>query len=357
MEDVIVREYREGDEAEIGRLFNEVFETSRSLEEWHWKFRDNPAGVKMISVAEAAGAVVGHYANMVLRFRYRDRVVTVAMPVDNFIVPAYRGGMKGVQKRLFDFQEVFWDRLWFGFGFPNEAHYIVGKRVLHYKDVGEIQVLFKRLDPRLLVRDRFPWLPPYLLKCAQALSGAWLRASSGNPGVETAAGVRTRIAERFDERVDALWDRVKDRHKVICVRDRKYLDWRFRKPGADYRIVLAEKGGELAGYAVTLARRGKDAVEGYIVDVLADGTPGAASALVRRSVLELLSQKADFALCWRVPDTEVSRALAEAGFGEREDYFPRVHHVFYIRDPERADEAVIGEQSNWYVTMADSDTI
>lgn len=354
MEDVIVRNYCEGDEVKIGRLFNEVFQTSRPLEEWYWKFRGNPADLKMITVAEAAGAIVGHYAYMVFRFRYQDRVVPVAMPVDNFIVPAYRGGIKGVQKRMFDFQDL--DRVWFGFGFPNKAHYVVGKRVLNYKDVGKIQVLFKRLDPRLLVRDRFPWLPPYLLKCARSLFGAWLRASSGNPGAETAAGVRTRIAERFDERVDALWDRVKDRHKVICVRDRKYLDWRFRKPGADYRIVLAEKGGELAGYAVTLVRRGKDAVEGYIVDVLADGTPGAASALVRRSILELLSQGADFALCWRVPDPDVSQALTEAGFGEREDYFPRVNHVFYIPDPERADEAVIREQSNWYVTMADSDT-
>lgn len=357
MEDIIVRNYRDGDEAEIGRLFNEIFGTSRPIEEWDWKFRDNPADLKMIAVAEAAGAIVGQYANLVCRFRYQDRVVTVAMPVDNFIVPAYRGGMKGVQKRMFDFQDEFWDRLWFGFGFPNKAHYAVGKRVLHYKDVGKIQVLFKRLDPRLLVRDRYPWMPPFLLKFTRSLYDVWLRASSRNPGAETAAGVRTRIAERFDERVDALWDRVKDRHKVICVRDRRYLDWRFRKPGADYRIILAEKGGELAGYAVTLARRGKDAMEGYLVDVLTDGTPGAASVLVRRSILELLSQKADFALCWRVSDTEVSRALAEAGFVEREDYFPRVNHVFYIRDPERADEAILKEQSNWYVTMADSDTI
>lgn len=58
MKDFIVREYREGDEIEINRLFNEIFGASRSLDEWRWKFRDGPANAPVIAVAESGGQIV-----------------------------------------------------------------------------------------------------------------------------------------------------------------------------------------------------------------------------------------------------------------------------------------------------------
>ena len=42
MENIIIRRYKEGEEKEINDLFNQIFNEKRPIEEWYWKFRDNP---------------------------------------------------------------------------------------------------------------------------------------------------------------------------------------------------------------------------------------------------------------------------------------------------------------------------
>lgn len=356
MEDLIIREYREGDEIEINRLFNEIFGASRSLDEWRWKFSENPTNARVIAVAESGARIVGQYSDMTAFFKCPNKVELFFSPVDNFLIPRFRGGIRGVQKALFDFRDQL---VWrFGihvcFGFPNRAAYIVGKRFLTYEDLGKMPVLFMRLNFRLAVRNRIPWMPPYLLSVVQSASNFGFRIVVKALKFRAASVVKTRIVDSFDARIDALWERVKGKHGIICVRDHRYLDWRYRKPGASYRIVIAEKGDELVGYAVTGVRHDSGAMVGHIVDLIADDSPEVLAALVRRSVLELLYRKVDYALCWMLPDKPAFRALREIGFAQNEATFPPVPIVFGSRDPS-IDKEVVGDSRNWFLTMGDSD--
>ena len=52
----IIRSYRSGDEIKINEMFNEVFGQKRDISHWHWKYRDNPNGPSVISLAESAEA-------------------------------------------------------------------------------------------------------------------------------------------------------------------------------------------------------------------------------------------------------------------------------------------------------------
>ncbi len=356
MEDFLVREYREGDEAEINRLFNEVYGAARSLDEWRWKFQENPANALVIAVAESGGRIVGQYPDMTAFFRYLDRRVLCFSPVDGFILPRFRGGMRGVLKALFEFRKQSVRR--FGcpvsFGFPTKAHYTVGKRMLKYEDLGTMPVLFMRLNFRLAVRNRMPWMSPYVLSAIRSASSFGLRAFIAARGFRAASAIRTRMADAFDARIDALWERIKGQHRILCVRDRRYLSWRYRKPGASYRVVIAEKEGELVGYAVTGVKDEAGARVGHIVDLFAQDSPDVTAALVRRAVLDLLSRKADYALCWMLPDKAAFRALREAGFARNEAAFPSVDIVFQISDPQ-VDKEVAGDLNNWFLTMGDSD--
>ena len=355
MEDFIIREYREGDEVEINRLFNEIFGASRPLDEWRWKFSENPTKAMVIAVAESGGRIVGQYPNVTAFFQYLNKVVPVTLPADNFVLPRFRGGIKGVQKALHEFQSLLWSRP-LTCGFPTKAHFIVGKRILKYKDLGKMPVLFMSLNFRLAVHNRIPWLPPYLLAVIRTASNFGLRIFIGVRYFRTASAIRTRIVDSFDARIDALWERVKRKHRIICVRDRRYLGWRYRKPGASYRIVIAEKGDELVGYAVTGVKYDSGATVGHIVDLFADDSPEALAALVKRSVLDLLSRKADYVLCWMLPDKGGFQSLREFGFEQKEDVFPSVNIVFQIFDPQTVDEEVAGDARNWFLTMGDSDT-
>lgn len=351
MEDFMIREYREGDEVEINRLFNEIFCASRSLDEWHWKFIENPTNAMVTAVAESGGRIVGQYPEVTAYFQYLNQVVLFSIPVDSFVLPRFRGGMNGVLKALWDFKKQYPMR----FGFPTKAHYVICKRPLKFRDLCKMPVLFMRLNFRLAVRNRVPWMPPYLLALIRSVSNFGFRIYLGVRNFRTASAIRTRIVDSFDARIDALWERVKRKHRIICVRDRRYLGWRYRKPEASYRIVIAEKGGEIVGYAVTGIKHEAGAVAGYIVDLVTDDSTGVSAALVKCSVLDLLSRNADYALCWMLPDKDGFQSLREFGFAQKEDVFPSVSIVFQIFDPQIVDEEVAGDARNWFLTMGDSD--
>lgn len=354
MEDFLVREYREGDEAEINRSFNESFGTSRSPDEWRWKFRDGPANATVIAVAESGGRIVGQYPNMTALFQYLDRVVPVTLPVDTMVDRRFRGGMNGVLKALYAFQRQLWSRP-MTCGFPTRAHFIAGKRILKYRDLGMMPVLAMRLSFRLAVRNRMPWIPPRLLAAIRWASNFGLRLSIAVRNCRATSAIRTRLVDSFDARIDALWERARTQHGILCVRDRRYLDWRYKKPGASYRIVIAEKGADLVGYAVTGAIDESGATVGHIVDLFAEESPEVLAALVKRSVLDLLSRKVDYALCWMLPDKGAFRALRDIGFAPNEAAFPPVHIAFDIYDPQSVDPQVAGDARNWFLTMGDSD--
>jgi hypothetical protein len=178
--EVTIRKFRAGDEKVLNDLFNAVFGQSRSLEGWVWKFNGHPKGKgNFVTVAEVEGQIVGQYPNIVSPFKYLDSEQYFGQTVDNCIDPGYRGGMKGVQSRIFFFT-VRWyeeENVWIGFGFPNHAAYVVGKRALKYRDIVTIPMLFRRLGLRPALRRRLPWLPSRVVEFIGRWSGLiyWLR--------------------------------------------------------------------------------------------------------------------------------------------------------------------------------------
>lgn len=351
---VSIREYKEGDEQEINDLFNEIFHERRALEEWLWKYKKNPLGhVYLMTVAELDGHIVGQYANLPLLFKYKDRTVRVGFPVDNFVHPEFRGGIKGIQREMFEYQNVVAHNndISFGFGFPNKEAYIVGKRILKYKDVGQIRVLFKRMSLHQALKRRFPWLPDSIIRCIQRIYALRLKLFIT---LRSKTNITIRKLSSFNEKFDSFWDMVKEQYEIIGVRDRRYLNWRYTKPGVDYDIYMAEKGTEVVGYVVTTVKKDESGTAGYIVDLLTKNKSEADSALIRRALLTFISKKTDYILCWMLADTEACDTLQRFGFFEREE-FPPVKVVYFLFKGEEIDEVFLKEIKNWYLTMGDSD--
>lgn len=356
-DECIIRKYREGDEKEINDLFNEVFDDRRSLEEWRWKFKENPLqDTNFITVAEFRGKIVGQYANLPALFKYQDKVFKVVFPVDNFVHKDFRGGMKGIQGKMHEDQcEVVRNKnICLGLGFPNRDAYVIGKRVLKYKDIGQIPVLFKRLNLRLAAKRRLSWFPGFVLRLIQASSSIGYRLSLGMKNRNPIKGLKIKVIDSFDERFDILWAKVKKQHEIIGVRDRRYLNWRYKKPGKNYEIIVAEKDNEILGHIVTSTKNTEGASEGYIVDMLSTGDERVDSTLINKALFVLASKNVDFVLCWMLPDNKIYDRLKENGFVRR-DVFTPVNAVYCIFDPSAVDESFIKDIRNWYLTMADSD--
>lgn len=358
MEEYIIRKYKDGDEKEINDLFNGTFSEERSLEEWIWKFKENPLGkINLITVAESKGKIVGQYANLPLLFKYKGKILRVGFPVDNFVHPEFRGGMKGIQKEMSEYQNevAHKNNIVFGFGFPNREAYIIGKRILKYKDLGEMPVLFKRLNWRLALKKRLPWGSPSIVRIIQFISSIGYRILFETKNINRLRDLKIRKIDSFDERLSPFWDKAKEQYGIIGVRDQRYLNWRYNKPGSKYQIYIAEKGNEVVGYIVTGVKKNGGMTIGYIIDLLVMNTSEVMAPLIRRALCGLISQKVDFVLCWMLPNTEAYGTLRKFGFIEREN-FPSVNIVYYIFNNEEIDETFLKEVKNWYLTMGDSDT-
>ena len=75
----------------------------------------------------------------------------------------------------------------------------------------------------------------------------------------------------FDERIDELWSRISNQYRIMAVRNKDYLNWRYGDPrGGDYIIKICEKDNRILGYSVLRINYFReDYPEGYIMDLLA----------------------------------------------------------------------------------------
>jgi hypothetical protein len=357
-EDCIIRLYREGDEEELNNIFNQIFNTKRSLEEWNWKFRENLLShINILTVVEFKGRIIGQYGSFPCRYKYRDRLVNASLVVDNFVLPEFRGGLRGIQWKA-------WKNGWevsvekgmaFGMGFPTPKHYVIGKRILRYSEFAEVPVLYKRLSWRLAVKSRFPFLPDFMTHAVSAFSRLGYRAAAkfGSCKGKQSSTIRRVVA--FDEKFDQFWEKVRAQYEILQVRDRTYLQWRYRKPGSEYEIFVSEKGNEMTGYIVLMFRSEGGQEIGHIIDLLADEATGADSDLIRCALLRFISRRVDYVRCWMLRGNSPYKTLRSYGFFERA-CDQTVKGVCGVFNSEIIDASFIEDSGNWYITMGDADT-
>lgn len=155
--------------------------------------------------------------------------------------------------------------------------------------------------------------------------------------------------ERWDERVDRLWERSSRLHGVTLVRNSRTLLWKVG--GGDYTVTAVERGDELAGL---VASRAKGDRQWLVCDLLSADAEEALDVTLRAAInegnAEALRRPAED------PITKVAilmtrtleRAIRGLGFG-RDDYdFPIVL--------QRLDKGVSKDAvsfDRWYVSAND----
>jgi len=353
--EVLIRHFRDGDDRQINDLFNRIFETDRSLQQWRWKFQADPASLarpNYIVLGEAEGKIVSQYAGVARDLWMRGELRKAVQIVDNVIDPEFRGGRQ-LQKQMFAFygKHVLAQGNEFIFGCPNSIAYRVGKRLLGYDDVFSAPRLFRRLSLRLTLRRH---LPAPLNAVADALGR--LSASAVRLVLRAGGRSRYRIAETIDERFDRLWDLAKERFTLLGVRDRKYLQWRyFRRPDARFRLLSAEGDDGLEAWVVLNVTQKVDGSRvGYVMDFLYLD-PEVMQQLLRRGLDELSRMGADYAEAVAAPGSAGETLLREVGFGAREGLEPvRMVIVWYAMKDEPSQSVVLNPRS-WHLCHGDLD--
>jgi hypothetical protein len=231
--EVTIGALRPDEAQEVLSLFKKVFNVDRSLEVWNWEFRDCPEGIHSFVGRTEEGRIVSQFCGIPTRMKVRDRTLIFSQIVDSMVDPDFRSGLKKpglFASTVYRFVDHFGhiDREAIMFGLPNPPAYRIGRRLLGYTYLNDIDVLAKEV-----IADPARPMPPL--------------------DVEE-AGTRHRFAvvPRFSSDLDLLFLRLKPRYEVIAHRDTRYMNWRYADcPQWRYTLVESrDAAGTLSGVLV-----------------------------------------------------------------------------------------------------------
>jgi len=156
----------------------------------------------------------------------------------------------------------------------------------------------------------------------------------------------------FDDRINGLWVRVRDRYIAMVVRSDNYLNWRYAAPGQSYRIFVAESGNDIVGYVVTGLRMAHGITMAYIFDLLAQSDE-VIQTLLSTVVEDSRLNNAD-AILYRLIGNRSHRAtLDSSGFVS----LPYVKGLEFVGCCISAgvSRGSVDDRDNWLITIGDTD--
>ncbi len=324
---IVFRPYRPGDEERINRGFNEVFHTSRPLEEWRWKFPPVEGG-RPIMLAFAGEELVAHYAGIPVMFHDGEREFPAVQIVDVFSTKA---GRRGFSRRGVWVQTVETFFATFGasgrypllFGFP-------GRRALR---LGVLQLGYDAMPPQEITFFR--------------------RERGGRSTSMQRLGYRAELIGDEEPRLDVLWRRVRRDYPVAVVRDARRISSRLSgRPGVSYHrfVIVPRLSGRPVGF---VAFRCDQSVCRW-VDLLWDHRHPGALTLMSHLGAKLAEQAgAASEELWLNGDPEGAGKLETFGF----ERGPEPNGLVMVARSFDPSIDVTRFDGRVYITMADADLV
>jgi predicted N-acetyltransferase YhbS len=305
---VTVRRFREGDEEKVLHFLKSVFGGWRSRRQWSWKFREAEEAQHrkaIIWIMEDQGKIIGHLAAIPMELRIGSEVFPVCQLVDGALSPEYRH--KGLYKNLF--QGVLEDAVKSGyvvtFGFPNRFFHRLCERQGGFQNICQVSKMFKVLSIKnalstlqislltgnlvnsggdsmfrdFLLTQRWKALSILLDLFRKAVASTVSSCLGSKQKTDKILESKPIEAKALGTEFDSSWGRFSQEYRFSFERDRKYLNWRYSNPEAQYQAYIVTRREHVAGYVVIACEEGGISLGklklgglkiGYIVDLVAE---------------------------------------------------------------------------------------
>ncbi len=289
------RECRNDDWPRLQPLYAETYPDGYSgacsFEHWSWKFLENPQGSHS-AVAERGGDVVAFVGGVPMRVLCNGEERVAVLTVDHMTRMADRSGLKrlGLWTRL----KQYWigrycgaDRDFIGFGFPNDQNFRIGQHAVGYSLIRPINVL---LHARLGELD------------------------------QPSRGITVAFVDRCSDDAGDLWARCVGKPRIIPIRDRAYLDWRYAEHAlVDYRFLEAREHGTGLLRGIAIVRSGGIAEDALMLMdwLVPHDDEDAAIALLRACANDAIEQRMGAIVAWFPESTPEFEAFQDRGFRVR----------------------------------------
>lgn len=349
-----VRESTASDKGGIFKLREAVYGKPFDQEEWHWKFEKHSGIPAKLYVAETDDSIVGLRAFIVERLKVHEKVWLAGMGVDIMVHPEFRryGIASQVANEASKAMEA--ADILILTGFPNEAAFkVYTRRRSNWRHVCSIPLLVKPLNFDAILGK---YVKNSLLRWSLRVPLQFMWSVFFGGKTRKAQDFTVNRGDAFDERFDQLWESVNKKHEILLVRDRAFLDWRFKeKPDVACVVCTAERDGKLLGYAVLWEGQMFDLKVGFILDILSED-PITTAALISDAVDYFKGRGVEAAGCLMLKHTPYFKELRRAGFVVA----PKraIHKEFYFGvqvKPSIIPDEVMNKRESWYLTFADLD--
>lgn len=357
-----VRAYKEGDENGIFGLMEAVYTEKKYDREkwmrwWRWMYMNNPAGVSRIWIATHGDKIVGHYPLIPTNMKIGNEIVIASQNIDLMTHPDYRhqGMFSTLEKKALIESDK--EGINVTYGFPNESAY-PGHLKSGWFDVCPMQVTFKPLNLENILKKGIS--NNLLLKFCTVMSRFFISIFYKTKKPSEVDGLVISKITSFDSRINDFWKKVSNDHKILTVRDKEYLNWRyFDGPDVDYTIFLAEKNKEICGYIVLRAVKVPEVrglLLGCIFDILAlPDQDDVIHCLISRAIEYFEKEKVDAISCKMIADKTLRRIFRRNGFISSR-LINYGHFCAYTNHPEIS-EPSLKKRENWFIQLGDSDFI
>lgn len=325
-----------------------------------WLRTRNPAGEPIIPVAreKGTGKVVGFGLTLPMRISWSGQQHLALIGMNTLVDQAYRRRGIGQAMETMEFKEGEKSGYVFLYGFPN-AHLLPVLKKRSHRAVTRIPLVIRPLDIATLTKARIK--SPFL---------QWAVNLGWKIGAVTIWRERRRAQNslspsimedgEFDGSYDRFWERIKTKYDLMLVRDRTFLQWRFRDiPHRTYRVLSARQGPDILGYIVLREAEIRGTPCGLIVDFLV--VPGGQGNGVGLRLLHQATEQfrqAHLPLSGglMLPHTQEFSIMRWAGYLPSPQRFaPQSFHLATRNLSDSIPSNLLTRAEAWYVSIADHD--
>lgn len=303
-----VRPFRAGDECALVALFERVFGRAISEEQWRWKLKRRFCPAENVWLAIEGERIVFQYAGMPMRVKIDDQIVDAVVSVDTMVAPENQKQRLVTQIAPFTYETWREGGIEFVFGTPNERWGSMLAK-LGFETLFPLERLVRPIRPEALLarRLRFPFLSR--LPVGRIPAAFWNRKLQRGE-------ITTREVSSAGAEFDRLWENVSRSYPFAVVRDRSFVSWRFfEAPLNPCRLLLAERGGEPAGYAAFRIHEADGRKDGTLAEIFVAKDDTAAAAALLLDLLAILhASGVEKLLTLAVPGHFLHRFFRSSGF-------------------------------------------
>jgi len=259
-DEIIIREYREGDEVQINQLHNEEYGIGRGSEAWRWEFMSGPYGKAIFMVAEHKSEIIGTQALMPITLCYGGKQICSAKSEGTLLKAEYRG--LGIFKRLYEVCFELADKrgiaLIWGFTyaegpFRNCGFEIPGKLnhlIISLKPFPANMLSGTRMAAQMKKRIGSQVAQEFLFHIFTLIGFIWGKIRQ--PKINPRPRFKVIAIDKVDNRLDVFWEAFRQNTNYYTIdRTSKYLDWRIiRNPNMTYQLLAIIENSKIQGYMV-----------------------------------------------------------------------------------------------------------